>query len=51
MLSDPRACLWDAREGADAITSFVGGTDAESYAGSELVRSAMKREFEIIGDR
>jgi uncharacterized protein with HEPN domain len=29
---DPRAYLWDAREGADAIARFVGGRTLDDHA-------------------
>ena len=50
MSRDPRAYLWDVREAADAIEDFVTGLDAESYAATRLVHSAVERKFEIIGE-
>jgi hypothetical protein len=50
MQRDPRAWLWDVREAARAIESFVADHDAASYAASELVRSAVERKFEVIGE-
>lgn len=50
MQRDARAWLWDVREAAQAIESFVAGMDAGSYAASELVRSAVERKFEVIGE-
>ncbi|MES1265950.1 MAG: HepT-like ribonuclease domain-containing protein, partial [Variovorax sp.] len=50
MQRDVRAWLWDAREAADAISAFVSGMDRATYAGSELVHSAVERKFEIIGE-
>ena len=50
MQRDPRAWLWDVREAAQAIESFVAGLDAGSYAKSELVHSAVERKFEVIGE-
>jgi uncharacterized protein with HEPN domain len=50
MQRDARAWLWDVREAGRAISSFVMGLDAASYAGSELVRSAVERKFEVIGE-
>ena len=41
MRRDPRACLRDVRDAADAITSFTLGRS---------LRSAVERQFEIIGD-
>lgn len=50
MQRDPRAWLWDVREAALAIVSFVTGLDSGAYARSELVRSAVDRKFEVIGE-
>jgi uncharacterized protein with HEPN domain len=50
MERDPRAFLWDAREAADTIAEFTQGLDAERYRLNPLVRSAVERQFEIIGE-
>lgn len=50
MVRDPRAYLWDAQQAAEAIRQFTQGLDAVSYAGNALVRSAVERQFEIIGE-
>lgn len=50
MQRDPRAFLWDVRDSAQAILSFVDGIDANAYASSPLVHSAVERKFEIIGE-
>ena len=47
---DPRAYLWDARESADAIASFVRGRTFEDYRADVMLRSAVERQFEIIGE-
>ena len=47
---DPRAYLWDARESAKAITEFVRGRLFEDYASDSMLRSAVERQFEIIGE-
>ena len=46
---DPRAYLWDPRESADAIASFVRGRTFEDYR-ADMLRSAVERQFEIIGE-
>jgi uncharacterized protein with HEPN domain len=38
------------REAADAIALFTTGMDSVSYAGNEIVRAAVERKFEIIGE-
>ncbi|MGZ8181983.1 MAG: HepT-like ribonuclease domain-containing protein [Methylobacter sp.] len=50
MQRDPRAYLGDAREAAGAILEFVAGKTFEDYAGDRLLRSAVERQFEIIGE-
>lgn len=50
MRRDARAYLWDIEQAADAIARFVAGMDSGSYAEAELVRAAVERKFEIIGE-
>ena len=50
MQRDPRAYLWDAREAAAAILEFVAGKTFEDYTRDLLLRSAVERQFEIIGE-
>ena len=50
MERDPRAYLWDVQQAADAIEHFVAGLDAAGYAENALVRAAVERQFEIIGE-
>jgi uncharacterized protein with HEPN domain len=47
---DARSYLWDVQQAADAIGQFAAGLDAASYAKNALVRSAVERQFEIIGE-
>jgi uncharacterized protein with HEPN domain len=50
MERDPRAYLWDVQQAANAISEFVAGLDAAGYAENALVRAAVERQFEIIGE-
>jgi uncharacterized protein with HEPN domain len=50
MQRDPRAWLWDVQDSARSIMAFVAGFDADRYAATELVHSAVERKFEIIGE-
>ena len=50
MRRDPRAFLWDVREACRLIDEFVTGTSYEDYCANALVRSAVERQFEIIGE-
>ena len=47
---DPRAYLWDAKESADAIVEFVRGRTLEDYLTDHTRRSAVERQFEILGE-
>ena len=47
---DPRAYLWDAQESADAIADFVKGRTLDDYLADRMLRSAVERQFEIIGE-
>ena len=42
--------LFDARGAARLATEFVVGIDDEAYAGNVLVRSAVERQLEILGE-
>jgi uncharacterized protein with HEPN domain len=50
MVRDPRAYLWDVQQSAEAIRQFTQDLNATSYAENPLVRSAVERQFEIIGE-
>jgi uncharacterized protein with HEPN domain len=50
MRRDRRAFLWDVQQAAEAITKFTAGLDAAGYRANPLVRSAVERQFEIIGE-
>jgi uncharacterized protein with HEPN domain len=50
MPRDQRRYLWDARDAADAIASFTRGKSFADFAADRLLRSAVERQFEIIGE-
>ena len=50
MRRDPRAYLWDMRDAARSIGDFVIGVDFAAFSSNILVRSAVERQFEIIGE-
>jgi uncharacterized protein with HEPN domain len=50
MPRDPRAYLWDVREAAQNVESFLADVSLETYASSVLLRSAVERQLEIIGE-
>jgi uncharacterized protein with HEPN domain len=50
MRRDPRAHLWDAVAALDSISAFVHGRSLADYESDELLRSAVERKFEIVGE-
>lgn len=42
--------LWDARHAAERIARFTAGRDCSGYLADEMLRSAVERQFEIIGE-
>lgn len=50
MPRDPRKYLWDAQQAAERIARFVAGKDFDDYLADEQLRSAVERQFEIIGE-
>lgn len=42
--------LWDARRAAERLTRFTAGSTLEAYRANEMLRSAVERQFEIIGE-
>lgn len=50
MRRDPRSSLWDARESADLILRFTAGLSEADYLRNEMLRAAVERHFEIIGE-
>lgn len=47
---DARSYLWDMQDAADAIARFTAGMDSSQYVDNEIVRAAVERKFEIIGE-
>src|SRR5512133_846787 len=47
---DVRAFVHDAEIAGQRIGRFLGGMPAEEYRSNELVRAAVERQFEIIGE-
>jgi uncharacterized protein with HEPN domain len=50
MRRDPRSFLWDVCDATDAILTFTRGRGLEQYRSDRMLRSAVERQFEIIGE-
>ncbi|MEN9900818.1 MAG: hypothetical protein RLZZ152_1862 [Pseudomonadota bacterium] len=50
MQHDPRAFLWDVRESALAIQSFVAELNSNTFISNSMAQAACERKFEIIGE-
>ncbi len=50
MPRDPLAYLRDARRAVARIIEFVDGRSWVDYEADAMVRSAVERQFEIVGD-
>jgi uncharacterized protein with HEPN domain len=42
--------LWDIQRAGNRIVRFTAGKSFDQYASDELVRAAVERQFEIIGE-
>ncbi len=50
MHADARKLLWDARHAAERIARFAAGKIFTDYEADEYLRSAVERQFEIVGE-
>lgn len=50
MQREPRTYLWEAHRAAELIRSFITDMTATDFESDPLVRSAVERQFEIIGE-
>src|SRR5216684_1624514 len=42
--------LWDAQRAAESIIRFTFGRNFDDYLADEMLRAAVERQFEIIGE-
>lgn len=50
MRPDPRKYLWDALRAAERLGKFRQGKSFAGYQSDDLLRSAVERQLEIIGE-
>lgn len=50
MQPDGYALLWDARKASGLIATFISGRTREDYASDPMLRSAVERQFQVIGE-
>jgi uncharacterized protein with HEPN domain len=50
MQRDARCYLWDALKAAGAVQTFLCGKTYEAFTEDDLLRSAVERQLEIIGE-
>jgi uncharacterized protein with HEPN domain len=50
MSRDPRCFLWDALRAAESVQAFLRGKTYEAFVEDDLVRSAVERQLQIIGE-
>jgi uncharacterized protein with HEPN domain len=50
MHADSRKLLWDAQRAAGRVARFTTGKSFADYANDDLLRSAVERQLEIVGE-
>ena len=50
MQPESGAFLWDAHRAAVLIATFVDGKEWADYADDAMLRSAVERQFEVVGE-
>jgi uncharacterized protein with HEPN domain len=50
MARELRAYLWDVAQAAADIQSFIANKTADEYRGNPMIRAAVERKLEIIGE-
>ena len=50
MRRDPKSLLWDAQQAAEVIAAITAGKSFDEFDRDIVLRSAIERQFEIIGE-
>ncbi|GHH38244.1 HepT-like ribonuclease domain-containing protein [Lentzea cavernae] len=50
MRRDPRTYLWDALRAVELLADFSSGKSFADYLADAMLRSAVERQFEIVGE-
>lgn len=50
IVNDMATYLWDARQAAEQISDFIASSSYEGYLRNAMLRSAVERQFGIIGE-
>lgn len=50
MRRDPRTYLWDALRATELLAEFSSGKSFTDYLADAMLRSAVERQFEILGE-
>lgn len=50
MSSQAATLLWDAHRAAERISRFAAGRSNDDYLNDDMLRAAVERQFEIIGE-
>jgi uncharacterized protein with HEPN domain len=50
MRRDPRTYLWDALRAVELLAEFSNGKAFTDYVADAMLRSAVERQFEIVGE-
>lgn len=50
MQREAKAYLWDIESAASDIEAFIAGKNYATYAGDAMLRAAVERKFEVVGE-